>query len=755
VAALVLVNEGKEEIDTIVLHLNPALAVESVEREGEPLPYRRDRQVLLVHAPAAAGDSTAITVRYAGGIDERVARLDVSERDRRASEGPFFNLGKRLAFLQEDFALLIPDALWYPTPPVAEPPVNARFRLEVKAPAGLVAVSQGERREGRDGSVSFEPDRPVSGVSLVAEKFARASATMPEGYAIDAYYLENNYLVRKYLAGMTGENAREYVSRLFFFSADTIEYPFKQLAIVEVPASFARFHRHDENRDDCIQPGLVLWLEEGFNSIWGKFTNPPATEDMSQPQLLPWTNIWLSQGHDHPGSYHLQSLFTGHGYTIRSREFPALDRAWRTTMFQARTSPANQTRFDDAVFHLLRSRSLGEVFRDSSLHPATRAVFTRVKGEMLFRRLFLNATRADLYRLHRQLERRFPARPVELDTLAAALREITGEDPLPFIREWHDEVGALPEFVIRDARKETFFVDGERWQRARFKVHNRGKAAGIISVTFNITERYSESFAIAPGEYKEVHVSKPGGIYRLEVHFGLSANIPSNAYYSLEEEGPAPGDASLKGERDIDPAEFPASPPAGVIIVDNVDEGFRVIESLPWIQRFRPRGKGVASRYPDRLTPRYHHWTESRDEAAYGDAVKSLHRREAGTGKSRVEWTTTLEEGGTYDLHAFASYYQLPGSSSEQLKATFYYSVSTPGEETLEVPARLCEFSGQWVHLGRFRVAPGACCTVALDDRVTYPATPIPANAPERRRDYVPALYVYADAIRWTRVDNP
>jgi hypothetical protein len=97
---LVLVNEGREAIDTILLHLNPSLAVESVEREGHPLPYRRDRQVLLVGAPVGAGDSTTITVRHAGGIDEHVARLDVSERDRRASEGPFFNPGKRLAFLR-------------------------------------------------------------------------------------------------------------------------------------------------------------------------------------------------------------------------------------------------------------------------------------------------------------------------------------------------------------------------------------------------------------------------------------------------------------------------------------------------------------------------------------------------------------------------------------------------------------------------------------------------------------------------------
>jgi hypothetical protein len=571
---------------------------------------------------------------------------------------------------------------------------------------------------------------------------------MPEGYAIDAYYLENNYFARKYLAGLTGEDVRGYAARLFPFYADTIEYPFKNLAIVEIPASFALFHRHDENRDDCIQPGLVLWLEEGINSFQGHFTNPPGKEDMFYTKLLPWTWVRLSLGSVDPEPYELQALFAGHGYTIRSDEFPALDRAWRTIMFQLRTFPSIETPVDDSVFRLLCTRSLGEVFRDRSLSPAARQAVVRVRGEMLFRHLLLDVTRADLYRLHRQLERRFPARPVELDAFLEALREVTGEDQRPFIKEWHDGVGGLPEFVIRDPRVETFLVDEKRWQRVRFKIHNRGKTGGIVSLAFNFADNDDESFPVAPGEYTEVVASRPGRISEVEMRFGFSMNVPSRAHFSFPGKGAPLADNFMQGARETDPAAF-ALPP-GTIIVDNRDEGFRVIETVPWIERFLPPRANAMPRNLHRPTlPPRHRWTEWGDINAHGDGVRSYHRRQAGTGKSRVEWTATIEEGGVYDLHVFASH-RLPAMLFQQRKATFYYSVSTPGEETVEIPLALYEPLEYWVHLGRFRVTPGDC-TVSLDDRATLPDHPAFALAPPGSMP----VFVHADAIRWTRVGAP
>jgi hypothetical protein len=207
------------------------------------------------------------------------------------------------------------------------------------------------------------------------------------------------------------------------------------------------------------------------------------------------------------------------------------------------------------------------------------------------------------------------------------------------------------------------------------------------------------------------------------------------------------------GARDTDSTAFTL--PAGTIVVDNRDEGFRVVESRPWIERFRPRRESTVSRSRYGTTrPRYHRWTEYTGYAAHGDSIKSLHQRRAGTGKSRVEWTTTIEEGGAYDLHVFASHQVPPGVDDYQLKATFHYSVSTPGEEPVEVPLKLFEAREHWVHLGRFRVAPGAC-TVSLDDRVTAPGFTRPAGMPEEIRHAPPTLHVYADAIRWTRVETP
>ncbi|MDR1415689.1 MAG: hypothetical protein LBI96_07760 [Odoribacteraceae bacterium] len=739
VAALTLVNGGKERIDTIVLHLNPALEVETAEREGVAIPYRRDEQVLLINTPVEAGDSAVITVRYAGEIDERVARLDVDEQRWRAPENTYFNLGKRLAFLQEEYILLIPDVLWYPSPPVANPTVKTRFLLEVKPPAGLVPVSQGERRENGDGSVSFTPDRPVSGITLAAGKFARGSATMPEGYTIDVYYLENNHLVRNYLDTVSQQAAARTAAAFFGTASDEIVYPFKHLALVEAPASFAFLPRHDENRNDYIQPALVFWPEEGVRIINGPFPNPPPLENMNTNQFLrPWMYILYSNG------YSLSSLFTEHGYTIHSDDFPALDRVWRTSMFRLRTFPYGKTLMDGDAGDQLRARSLGEIFRDPSLHPATRRRIATIKGEMLFRHLLLNTTLADLYRLHHQLEERFPARVVEFDTFADALQEITGEDPRPFIREWHDVVGSLPEFIIRDTRKETFFVEGEPWQRAIFKIHNRGKATGIIQTAFNYKGEESESFVIDPGAYKEIRVANRGKIVVLTIDFGQSLNRPSAALFSCENES-ASIDTSMRSVRDIDSSAF-APPPPGTIIVDNSDEGFRVIEPLPWIERFRSRKGGVN---PNR-------WHELRREMAYGDGTQSHHRRYAGTGKSRVEWTANIQEEGAYDLHVFSSY-QIPFPYQGIRESIYHYTVTMPGEAPVEIPLQLYKSEERWVLLGRFHVTPGAC-TVSLSDRAELSPDFI-AEIPPEMRPFAAILSdeieVHADAIRWTRVETP
>jgi hypothetical protein len=437
-------------------------------------------------------------------------------------------------------------------------------------------------------------------------------------------------------------------------------------------------------------------------------------------------------------------------------------------MFRARSSHYTfEPVISDTLLQLLCTRSLGEVSRDVSLHPKTRREFSRVKGRLLFQHLLEKASQADLFRLHRQLERRFPARPVDLDTLFEAIREVTGEDPRPFIKEWHDGVEKLPEFVVRDARVETFVAGERRWQRARFKIHNRGVAGGTISVSLNagasmgritvnmnIQGESPEHFFIAPGAYKEVHASRQGQIFQLKVDFGLSMNVPPGASFSFNETGAASDDTSVAGERDIDPAAFPGSPPDGTIIVDDGDEGFRVVEPLPWLQRFLPREEGIASGYLPGFGQRSSsRWTTLLDEAAHGDAVKSARRRLAGTGKSRVEWTTTIDKEGVYDLHAFASHV-VPFINGSVRQATYHYSISTPGEETLDVPLKLFEPAEHWVYLGRFRVKPGTC-TVSLSDRVTAPEATRPEGMPEGMRYTPPTLHVYADAIRWTRVDTP
>ncbi|MDR1415688.1 MAG: hypothetical protein LBI96_07755, partial [Odoribacteraceae bacterium] len=252
---------------------------------------------------------------------------------------------------------------------------------------------------------------------------------------------------------------------------------------------------------------------------------------------------------------------------------------------------------------------------------------------------------------------------------------------------------------------------------------------------------------------KEIRVAKPKKMFILEIDFGQSLNRPLKAWFSCEEES-ASDDASLDSARDIDSTAF-APPPAGTIIVDNRDEGFRVIEPLSRIERFKSRKESA----PD-ARPNLNRWHESMEAAAYGDGIKSKHVKYSGTGKSRVEWTATIPDEGAYDLHVFSSY-QVPFPFYHLKEVIYHYTVSTPGEPPVEIPLQLYKAGERWVHLGRFHVTPGTC-TVSLGDRSETPPEFIaayldglPPEVRARSSNFGRVSEVHADAIRWTRVNIP
>ena len=210
--------------------------------------------------------------------------------------------------------------------------------------------------------------------------------------------------------------------------------------------------------------------------------------------------------------------------------------------------------------------------------------------------------------------------------------------------------------------------------------------------------------------------------------------------------------------RELDHSYFLPAP--GEIIIDNEDEGFRLTA---------PEKRGsflrrLFNKEPERKTVSFMIEAEKGEkvtpgcairECAYGLPLRSFVYMEQG-GKASMEWKTSVEQAGEYDLYAYlpdaldvarrekekkggmslSGAINVTASSVElnnRLEIKQYYTLYNDGTER-EVVATITNPRG-WILLGRFRLAAGEC-RVVLDDR----------GEPEQ--------ILLGDAIKWVRVKD-
>ena len=152
---MTVVNTGVEEMERVVLYLNPGLRVESLTCGEQAVPFEREEQAVIVERALRAGETLRLEMEYGGTIDEAVCYTDVPLKNRR--EQPkhqgVFCFGKRYAWVEKGFAQLTPECLWYPTGTAAAHPASpfdiqkdfTRYSLTVEHPEGMTVISRGRR----------------------------------------------------------------------------------------------------------------------------------------------------------------------------------------------------------------------------------------------------------------------------------------------------------------------------------------------------------------------------------------------------------------------------------------------------------------------------------------------------------------------------------------------------------------------------------------------------------------------------------
>ncbi len=129
--------------------------MDAILLNDKPTDFNREVQIVSVSKGVGIepGQEVKVQIKYHGPILELAAHLEVDQkRYETANDYLIFSLPKKYAYLEDDYALLTKDVMWYPDTEVGYNRISASkerqsfidFELSAKALAGTMPISQGE-----------------------------------------------------------------------------------------------------------------------------------------------------------------------------------------------------------------------------------------------------------------------------------------------------------------------------------------------------------------------------------------------------------------------------------------------------------------------------------------------------------------------------------------------------------------------------------------------------------------------------------
>lgn len=511
---LKVLNQSGKNLSEILLYLNPDLNVKEITSGGVALPFEREHQVIRIDRNSAPGQEDEIEITYEGGIDESICYLDVPED---VISNTAFNshmgcrFGKKYAFLQQEYVLLIPECLWYP---VSVPPVNPQFSydipknfteytLRVSNPENKTVISQGESSQ-QGNQVLFTNKQRLPGIMLCIGEYEKRKIES-EDISYELYLFKGHGELLKGLE-VLNDTLPQFLSDFRHRVELKLgnDYPYSRFVMAETPITFATYYRNERGGSEYIQPELAFIPERGF----GKWVDLKLESrlmfmqrepgyggpEMSEKNLL---LIMLNQRLDHwfTGGYGwsgdssplvgLLNLVSGPSHAMRSSFFPDRNLHDISPMFYNYITSIHSETYPvmDAIIHKLRKTERGRsVFRgmgsiagernqkaidylsgkslenalaDKTLSPVLLHEILSYKAQDIFNRIDLNGVNTDDFVAYlEEYIREYAFEKIEFSQLNAAVEEkyqISWTDLLP---EWYVQ-DRIPRFYVKDLVMET------------------------------------------------------------------------------------------------------------------------------------------------------------------------------------------------------------------------------------------------------------------------------------------------------------
>ena len=505
--------------------------------------------------------------------------------------------------------------------------------------------------------------------------------------------------------------------------------------------------QENEEDDYDFLPEGVYAKEEDFREMEKPNLQVFYVMETGYRRMVRWDNLLRfrliggpSRGEEVGNEINVRGMYFGQLHGLVSERYPAL--GYVLDRVESLYGPVRSLGGSDlSIGEVMESEealerwSLAEMWEEGNLDARKRRVYLERKMEDLVDRVtWAGVQPTELAGFLGDFWREHAFEQVEYEVFRREVEAVFGVDVEDVLREWYDFKG-LPEFWVKDVRKDLLsgWRVGEpvRWG-LKATVFNAGEVEGFVRVKIeNIedTARFRRGVRGGWNPYNEEYVVcrlKPGAGQRVDMEVGWIGKVELSMAHArnlpnMLEFRDTTDRWRVYPEGEVTREEFVM----GDVVVDDVDEGCRLVRRVPLFERLRygEEGRPLDWRiYGGFFLPAG--WTKIVGEGFYGLSRKSCIERLAGNGNSGVEWTAELPEAGEYEVFVYLG--DVPADNGDVLTYTVGYD---GGEEMVEVDMK----QRGWVSIGRY------ACT-AGNNRVYLT---------DKGRD---KQWIYADAVKWMRV---
>jgi hypothetical protein len=774
-------------LDTIYFSLNPALTVDAVLLNEAPVSFGRDLQIVFVNKGITLepGQEVNVRIKYHGPVTQSAAHLDVDqERYESTNDYSIFSLKKKYAFLEDGYVLLTKDALWYPDTEVGynrKSPAKERqsfidFELDVKAPEGKTAISQGKVVIS-DGVYKFRPEYPLPQISLVIGEYVKKEIIVDSiAYAV-YHYPKNDFFARQLnqLNDTLSYLIRDVVNE--YEDAQKLSYPFQRLQFVEVPIHFTAYNKIYESHQAFLQPETVFWPEEGAEIRQFDFrqqlrymtkqaakTNQVMTDKQKQANVFndlirkvftkQIGSDWVFEGEDiDDPDYSLFPNYYDFNSGIISQDWALLNRSIASYLRNDKQIQRDYSReikgisFTEECNTLMRNSPMTKILTEEEFSKISKSV--ALKSQYLFS--YLGQTvgeskfKAFLYEWVNDHQHQLSS----YEDLRKAITARFDIDIDPIIRKVYSET-SQPAFEILDVQKyEVLDGDRKRYQ-VLLKAKNTGDSDGVLEVRFNsknpndedewwakVNEQVEEEeparlSVIRQGEtrlFGYVLDEKPNSI---AINTIISRNIPSVISMSMGTLARRDGGLLFDGERTID---NDTNANHYQVIIDNEDPEFTHFSPIkPTMLKAYLDGRDtVEQKYYGAWDSSYAKWLATTGSDFYGSVIRSAHFTRSGDGEKIATWTPTLREEGFYDIYVYMmgkNQNEFMGEKGDSRQYEYHYIIKN-ADGVDNINYNITNAEPGWNYLGSYYFKKTGGSVSLTDDC-------------ELRT-------VYADAVKWVK----